>query len=109
MVGGLAVLGWVLIVAGLLLSGEVDDAVTVAGRGDGVEMTLDEYELIENGMTREQVEEIVGGAGALTSSSGSGDTRSEIYSWDGSGGFGANALVGFSGDRVTHKSQFGLR
>jgi hypothetical protein len=112
----LAVLG-ALVVAGVallflalvLVSGDIDDAATVAGRGDGVEMTLEEYDAIKTGMPLETVEDIAGGAGALSSSVGTGELRTEIYSWDGAGALGANALVTFQGGRVTTKAQAGLR
>lgn len=87
---------------------EVDDAVTVAGRDNGVEITLAEFDQIENGMTLAQVEEIVGGEGALMSSAGTGQFRTEIYSWDGSGSLGANANVTFQNEQVVGKAQVGL-
>lgn len=108
-VGGLVVVAVALVVfVGPKLSEEVGDRVTPAGRHNGVEMTLAEFEQIDNGMTLPQVEDIVGGEGALASTAGSGEFRAEVYTWDGSGSLGANALVTFQGGRVASKAQHGL-
>lgn len=87
---------------------EIDDATSVAGRDNGVEITLSEFDRIEVGMSLAEVERIVGGEGALMSSAGSGESSAAIYSWDGSGSFGANAHVTFQGGQVTGKAQIGL-
>ena len=86
-----------------------DDATTVGGRGDGVEVTLAEFDRIEVGMTLAEVERIIGGPGALMSSGGEGEYLTELYSWDGRGSLGANANVSLSGGKVIVKAQLGLR
>lgn len=98
----------IAVVLAVLGSGTLDDSITPAGRDNGVDMTLEEFDRIENGMTLAQVEDIVGGEGALASTAGSGEFRAEVYTWDGSGSLGANALVMFQGGRVTSKAQHGL-
>ena len=109
MVGGLVVVSIVSLLAlGLFFASDVDDSITPAGRDNGVSMTLAEFDRIENGMTLKQVEAIVGGPGALMSSAGTGELKSEIYTWDDSGSFGANANVSFQGGKVLAKAQFGL-
>lgn len=88
---------------------EVEDRTRVAGRDNGVSVSMAEFDQVEVGMTRKEVERIFGGEGALVSSAGSGEYLSEIYSWDGDGSIGANANVSFSGGKVIGKAQAGLR
>lgn len=71
-------------------------------------ISMDEFKKIENGMSKEEVEKIIGSAGTLDSSAGEGEYKAEIYSWDGDPGFGANANVTFQGGKVQGKAQFGL-
>lgn len=72
-------------------------------------ITLAEFQQIKNGMTYQEVVQIVGGEGTLQSEAGDGKYKVEIYSWDGDGGFGANANVTFQGGKVSAKSQIGLQ
>ncbi|MDE1381218.1 hypothetical protein PVN23_21735 [Bacillus licheniformis] len=71
-------------------------------------ISMEEFEKIENGMTKEEVEKLIGGAGTLDSSAGEGQYKTEIYSWEGDTGFGANANVTFQDGKVQGKAQFGL-
>ncbi|MGD2330698.1 hypothetical protein [Bacillus amyloliquefaciens] len=71
-------------------------------------ISMDEFKKIENGMSKEEVEKIIGSAGTLDSSAGDGQYKTEIYSWDGDPGFGANANVTFQDGKVQGKAQFGL-
>jgi hypothetical protein len=69
-----------------------------------------EFNAIQNGMTYEQVVQIVGGPGQKLSESGSpGDEYYTVmYSWDGEGSLGANANCMFQAGKMVNKSQFGL-
>ncbi|MFX5502496.1 hypothetical protein ACM5ME_21240 [Bacillus subtilis] len=71
-------------------------------------ISMDEFKKIENGMSKEEVEKLIGGAGTLDSSAGEGQYKTEIYSWEGDTGFGANANVTFQDGKVQGKAQFGL-
>jgi len=71
-------------------------------------ISMDEFNQIENGMTASQVNKIIGGKGSLLSSAGSGAYATEIYTWDGDAGWGANANVTFQNGKVMAKAQFGL-
>jgi hypothetical protein len=97
-----------LAVLGVMFADEVADRTRVAGRDNGVSVTLREFDQIENGMSLRQVEGIFGGEGALLSTAGTGEFETAIYSWDGSGSFGANVNVTFQNDAVMGKAQFGL-
>lgn len=70
-------------------------------------ISMDEFKQIENGMSKEEVEKIIGGAGTLDSSAGDGQFKTEIYSWKGDS-WGANANVTFQDGKVQGKAQFGL-
>jgi hypothetical protein len=78
-------------------------------QADPGEITLEEFNKIENGLTLAQVEEIIGGKGELQSSAGDGQYKTEIYTWKGAGGFGSNANVTLQGDKVMAKAQLGLQ
>lgn len=71
-------------------------------------MTLAEFEQIAAGMSYEQVVAIVGGEGELVSQADFGGITTALYSWEGSGGFGANANVTFQNNAEVGKAQFGL-
>lgn len=78
--------------------------------GSDVTITLDEFNKIQNGMTEEEVFEIVGGAGDILSESGDKGTDfyTVMYEYAGEDGFGANASLMFQGGKLQNKSQFGL-
>ena len=70
-------------------------------------MTLDKFNQIEVGMTYEQVVEIVGFEGKLSTESNIGDYSIKTYIWEASNGI-ANALVSFTNGKVSSKNQIGL-
>ena len=72
-------------------------------------MTLEKFNKIEVGMTYEEVVEIVGCEGELTSEASVGDHHSAIYTWKGKGSVGANAVITFSNGEVSAKAQAGLK
>ncbi|SDI19810.1 Beta-lactamase inhibitor (BLIP) [Alteribacillus persepolensis] len=83
-----------------------------AGLGDSSEVTitLDEFNQLENGMTTEEVFDIVGGEGELSSETGEEGTEFHTvsYTYYGENGFGANASLMFQGGKLMSKSQTGL-
>lgn len=72
-------------------------------------ITKDEYNQIETGMTYDEVREIIGSDGSLTSTVSMNDTTVEIYTWYGNGTAGSNANVTFTNNSVTGKAQAGLK
>lgn len=70
-----------------------------------------EFDLIENGMTYEEVAAIIGGEGELSVESG--EPGSEFHTvvclYDGDGDRGANANFTFQGGKLMLKAQAGLR
>lgn len=86
--------------------------LSVAGCSSDKKMSLDEFNQIKNGMTYEEVCDIVGGEGELEADADLGigsEYATKIYTWEGNGSFGANANVTFQGGRVVSKAQLGLR
>ncbi|MGM0806476.1 MAG: DUF3862 domain-containing protein [Bacillota bacterium] len=75
------------------------------GGGSDIEVTLDQFNKLENGMTFEQVTDILGGEGELNSAAG--DTK--MYSYKGKGDFGANVILSFQGNKLMNKTQMGLK
>lgn len=72
--------------------------------GDNSTISMDEFEQIEIGMSYDEVVDIIGSEGELTSES----DEVKIYSWEGKGSLGANALITFYDDEVYDKAQSGL-
>jgi len=65
-------------------------------------VNLANYGRIQNGMTYDEVVQILGVEGTELSSSGSGQYRTVMYSWDGQGGFGANIIFSAAlGNNIT--------
>ena len=73
----------------------------------GALITLDEFNKIETGMSYEDVVNIIGSNGTLSSESSIGNYTTQIYTWYGSV-FGANANVTFQNGKVVGKAQAGL-
>ncbi len=76
--------------------------------GDDVEITLDQYNSIETGMSYDEVVEILGGEGSLLSDTEIAGSKSQIYMWNGTS-LGANANITFSDGKVMAKAQSGLK
>lgn len=83
---------------------------SVSGVSDDSEyITLEEYNAIETGMTYEDVAEIVGSSGTISSQVESGGVKIVIVTWYGNGVAGSNANVTFTNNKVTGKAQVGLK
>lgn len=74
----------------------------------GETITLGEFYEIETGMTYQEVVQIIGCDGELSSESSLLDSTYQIYTWKGNGTIGANANISFTNGRVTSKAQAGL-
>jgi hypothetical protein len=76
-----------------------------------VTITKAEFDKIQNGMTYEQVKQIVGGEGHKVSETGKPGTpeHTVMYDYQGEGEIGANASLMFQGGKLINKSQFGLK
>lgn len=70
-------------------------------------MDLDKYDQIENGMSYDDVKNIIGGDGVLTTESLTADITAQTYTWFAEDGI-SNAAVSFQNGAVTSKSQVGL-
>lgn len=81
--------------------------VGVAG-SDDVKVTMDAFNKIENGMSYEQVVEIMGGEGELLSETELAGMSMSIYTWDGNTAF-SSCQITFQDGVVSSKSQYGLK
>ncbi|MBS6860352.1 MAG: DUF3862 domain-containing protein [Clostridiales bacterium] len=72
---------------------------------------MSEFKRIETGMTYDEVVEIVGTDGELSTSVDmfGSELKTEMYVWRGNGSIGSNANVTFQGGTVIAKSQVGLK
>lgn len=75
--------------------------------GNGVEITMDQYNSVETGMTYDEVVALLGGDGTLLSDTELAGSTSQIYMWEGSS-VGSNANITFSDGKVMAKAQYGL-
>lgn len=69
--------------------------------------SYEEYLQIENGMTYDQVVEIIGSEGKETSTAAVGGITSSVYQWDGSAKY-SNVAITFTNNAVVAKAQAGL-
>ena len=74
-------------------------------------VSLEEYNKIENGMTYDQVKDIIGSDGTKSTETGESGTAyyTVIYTWEGNGSTGANALFTFQNSKLMNKAQAGLK
>ena len=71
-------------------------------------MSLAQFNQIQNGMSYEDVQKLVGSAGTVLSESSIGGISIRIVSWLGNGSLGSNAAITFQNGAVSGKSQAGL-
>lgn len=90
------------------LSGSKDEISADLSEATAELITLDEFNTIQNGMSYEEVVEIIGSEGEASSTATVGDITTSIYMWKGKGSVGANANVTFIDNKVSAKAQFGL-
>ncbi|WP_374722582.1 hypothetical protein [Peribacillus tepidiphilus] len=88
----------------------VSKAQVGLGGGSSVEVSLEQFNQLQNGMTLEEVTKIVGGQGEIISETGEKGTEfyTVMYSYPGKGSLGANVTLMFQGNKLQNKSQFGL-
>lgn len=72
-------------------------------------ITLTEFNKIETGMTYEEVTEIVGSSGTITSKSSIAGHETVIVTWYANPNIGTNANVTFQDGKVIAKAQVGLQ
>lgn len=86
----------------------VDDG-QAAQNSDSPEITLEEYEKIEEGMSYEQAAALIGSGGREAAASSENGCHIAIYTWEGNGGFASSADIIFLNDEMFRKSQSGLK
>lgn len=75
--------------------------------GDDVEISLEQYNSIETGMSYDDVVNLLGGEGSLLSDTDISGSTAQVYQWNGTS-LGSNATITFSEGKVMSKAQFGL-
>lgn len=70
--------------------------------------TLEKFNKISTGMTYQEVVDIMGEEGTLSTESSYGSQTMQVYSWSASNGI-SNATVSFMNGKVSGKSQIGLK
>ena len=102
----------ILVCGGFAISMNMNSSLqkSVSGVNDESEyITLDEYNKIDTGMTYDEVKEIVGSEGTVSSQVESNGYKIVIITWYGNGTAGSNANVTFTNDSVSGKAQVGLK
>lgn len=72
------------------------------------QVTMEAFNKVENGMSYEQVVEVLGGEGELMSETELAGMKMSIYTWDGNSTF-SSCQITFQDGAVTSKSQYGLK
>jgi hypothetical protein len=83
-----------------------ETGVTIPSVGEQF-VTFEKYQKIENGMTYEQVKQIIGHEGEELSQNEIAGIKTIMYQWVNKNGSNMNAM--FQNDAVVQKSQFGLK
>ena len=101
------VIGIIIIIIGIIaiVSGMGD---TDSSKEDKCYITLAEFNEIKNGMTYEQVKDIVGCDGTVNSDTEVMGSKMTIYSWYGKDGI-SNANVSIQNGKLINKTQIGLK
>ena len=102
----------IIFCGGIALAMNLGDSIQRSASGtkdDSEYITLDEYNKIETGMTYEEVVEIVGSNGTVSSQVESNGYKVVIITWYGNGIAGSNANVTFTNNAVSGKAQIGLK
>jgi outer membrane protein assembly factor BamE (lipoprotein component of BamABCDE complex) len=92
--------------------GKLVNKAQIGLSGDStVSINKSKFDQISNGMTYEQVQQIIGGPGDVISESGQKGTNfyTIMVQYKGDGDLGANANLMFQGDKLQNKAQFGLK
>jgi len=102
---------FVLVLMGILSSSDSDNTsstedIIEEATGTAI-ITIEEYNQIKDGMSVDEVVEIVGGDGTIQSSSEMVGIKTEIYIWYGDKP-GSDALITFSDGKVFSKAQVNL-
>lgn len=96
------------VLAGLYISNPSDFSTESApSQQESTKVTLDKFNKIETGMTYEQVVDIIGEEGTLSTESSAGKQTMKIYYWYAENGI-FNATISFMNGKVNAKSQIGL-
>lgn len=74
---------------------------------NNVEITLEEFYKIKNGMTYEEVKNIIGSSGTLTQETDYMGIKSHMITYEGRS-VGSNAIIMFENGKVISKTQVGL-
>lgn len=101
-------IGIIIVIIGIaLLSNDIDNNDNSDKNDNSNYVTLEKFNQIENGMTYDEVKQIIGSDGTLSTEAGSGEYNTKIYYWYGEDNI-SNATISFTNDQVTAKSQIGL-
>lgn len=109
----MSILSFFIIIGFIIaISSNMNDGIqqSVSGVDNKSEyITLDEFNSIETGMTYDEVVEIIGSSGTISSEVEIAGTKTMIVTWYGNGVAGSNANVTFINNTVNGKAQVGLK
>lgn len=97
--------GFILFFAGL---GVIYSSIDNVDDNEKCYITLEEFNNIENGMSYEQVKNIVGCDGTIVSDTQVSGFKMTIYSWYGKDGI-SNANINIKDNKLINKTQIGLK
>ena len=98
-------LGIMIIFAGISAMSNVED--TTSDEDKGCYVTMEKFNQINTGMTYDEVKNIIGCDGTLSTETSVGNQTLKIYGWYAKNGV-SNATFSFTNDKLDAKSQLGL-
>ncbi|WP_444659396.1 hypothetical protein ACRQV7_03010 [Caproiciproducens sp. R2] len=102
-----------IVISAIIFSGNPTSPANTTPSSTAATITKAEFDKIENGMTYDQVNEIIGGDGELQAESGEkgSDIYTVSYKWDGESLTGSAANLTFQGatPKLQSKVQVGLK
>ena len=98
-----------VILLGVGVATSINDTTnpTSSQTSENTKATLEKFNQIQTGVTYQEVVELMGEEGTLSTESSYGDQTMQIYYWYAKNGI-SNATVSFQNEKVTAKSQIGL-
>ena len=99
--------GIMLVFGGLATIFGGTDTETTVKEDEGCYMTIEKFNQINTGMTYEEVKNVIGCDGKLSTESSAGDQSMKVYYWYAKNGV-SNATFSFYNNELSAKSQIGL-
>ena len=97
----------IVIFFGIIVANSINDTLHSPQNQNNTKVTLEKFNQIQTGMTYQQVVDIIGEEGTLSTESSAGNQTMQIYYWYAQNEI-SNATISIMNGKVNAKSQIGL-